>query len=120
MPEPTASARQVAPRPDPRSLGWAAPPPQHALVWSEETDGYWHVPTKPRLCRWKPTGALTSCGAPAVVIIARGAFSTPSARQKPQQWKAYCADHSHGRVVVDGRVYGARIVPIEEADHAVA
>lgn len=116
----TPSMTGVDAMPDPRSVGWAAPAPGHVLVWREETNGYWHVPTRPRWCRWKPKGALTPCGASAVVQIARGAFTMPDMRRRPQQWRAYCADHSHCRVVVDGRVWGVRMVRIEEANLGAA
>jgi hypothetical protein len=74
---------------------WTEIPDGHHVVAVPEAIGHWRVaPGKP--CRYARQGHH-QCGAPSIAETLRG--------YKRHAWWAYCASHSYGRWVEDGRVW---------------
>jgi len=93
--------------PTPAERGWGDPPPGHRHEWAADTLGTEMVREgDERPCRARLAGPSHNyCGQPSVISVERGVFQR-------QRWH-YCAEHSYGRIVVDGIVLMPRAVPIE-------
>ncbi len=84
----------------------------HRFEWHEETgDGYlgWRaLEGETKTCRYDSTSRTSPrCEAPAVAELNRSSPESP-------RWWAYCPDHLFGRLWHEGKVYGLRLVAVDD------
>ena len=104
----------MAERPEP---GWEAPAGTEHIAVPEGED--WRPVTGKR-CRAQ-AGDRKACGGPSVMEINRGRMTrrrlTGRYENRPCWW-AYCADHTYGRWIEDGRVMHWIVREIEGGEPA--